>query len=96
MKDREVYCAAVHWDYKESDMTEQLNNNENLKFLYRENKNSLYLLYTLLSSFFFLFHMVSLPLMLLRTFYRMLNYCVPCAVFYDLFIWICRRANLTD
>ena len=53
MKDREVYCAAVHWDYKESDMTEQLNNNENLKFLYRENKNSLYLLYTLLSSFFF-------------------------------------------
>ena len=32
VKDREVYCAAVHWDYKESDMTEQLNNNENLKF----------------------------------------------------------------
>ena len=51
VKDREVYCAAVHWDYKESDMTEQLNNNENLKFLYRENKNSLYLLYTLLSFF---------------------------------------------
>ena len=31
VKDREVYCAAVHWDCKESDMTEHLNNNENFK-----------------------------------------------------------------
>ena len=86
VKAGEVYCAAVHWDHKESDMTERLNN-ENLKVLCRENQNSLYLLYTLLSFFFlFLFHMVSLPVMLLRTFYRMLDYCVPYAVVYDLFI----------
>ena len=52
VKDREVYCGAVHWDHKESDVTEWLNN-ENLKILCRENQNSLYLLYTLLSFVFF-------------------------------------------
>ena len=32
MRDREVWCAAVHWGHKESDMTGQLeDNNQVLK-----------------------------------------------------------------